>query len=133
MVALLCFKGGVLMNYNSTRSKDYECTSAHAIKTGLAPDGGLFVPDDFPSISIHEIDKMKDCTYVQRAQNIIGKYRLMPLYFCGLSCQQLTAEEIDLQILCPYRHKRHDAGGDQFAKWRGFGIFFIGVKGNIVI
>ena len=62
------------MNYNSTRSKDYECTSSQAIKTGLAPDGGLFVPDEFPSVSIHEIDKMKDCTYVERAKNIIGRY-----------------------------------------------------------
>lgn len=62
------------MNYNSTRSADYECTSSVAIKTGLAPDGGLFVPDEFPSISIHEIDKMKDCTYVERAKNIISRY-----------------------------------------------------------
>lgn len=62
------------MNYNSTRSKNYECTSSEAIKTGLAPDGGLFVPDEFPQISIHDIDKMKDLTYAQRAADIIGRY-----------------------------------------------------------
>lgn len=62
------------MNYNSTRSSDYKSTSAEAIKTGLAPDGGLFVPDEFPQISIHDIDRMKDMTYAERATDIIGKY-----------------------------------------------------------
>lgn len=62
------------MNYNSTRSSDYECTSSQAIKTGLAPDGGLFVPDEFPQFTIHDIDKMKDNTYAQRAVSIIGRY-----------------------------------------------------------
>ena len=62
------------MLYNSTRSNNYECTSAEAIKTGLAPDGGLFVPDCFPQFTIHDIDKMKDYTYNQRANDIIGKY-----------------------------------------------------------
>ena len=62
------------MKYNSTRSKNYECESAEAIKTGLAPDGGLFVPDSFPQISIHEIDRMKNCTYAQRATDIIKRY-----------------------------------------------------------
>ena len=95
ILALLCFKGGVLMNYNSTRSNDFECTSSHAIKTGLAPDGGLFVPDDFPSVSIHEIDKMKDCTYVQRAQNIIGKY-----------LTDFTAEEIAECVNAAYNREK---------------------------
>lgn len=62
------------MNYNSTRSNDYKCKSAEAIKTGLAPDGGLFVPDSFPFIEIDEIDKMKEKTYAERATYIIGKY-----------------------------------------------------------
>ena len=83
------------MNYNSTRSNDFECTSSHAIKTGLAPDGGLFVPDDFPSVSIHEIDKMKDCTYVQRAQNIIGKY-----------LTDFTAEEIAECVNAAYNREK---------------------------
>ena len=64
----------VCMYYNSTRSKGYNCTSSEAIKTGLAPDGGLFVPDNFPQISIHDIDKMKDMKYAERAINIISKY-----------------------------------------------------------
>lgn len=62
------------MKYNSTRSKNFECESAEAIKTGLAPDGGLFVPDTFPRISVHEIDRMKNLTYAQRATEIMKMY-----------------------------------------------------------
>lgn len=62
------------MNYYSTRSMDYGCTASEAIKTGLAPDGGLFVPESFPQITIHDIDKMKEMSYAQRAVEIMGKY-----------------------------------------------------------
>ncbi len=62
------------MKYNSTRGNEYECTSAEAIKTGLAPNGGLFVTDSFPQFSLSEIDEMKDKSYAERAVNIMTKY-----------------------------------------------------------
>ena len=39
------------MLYISTRGKTDMVSSAHAISNGLAADGGLFVPKEFPPIS----------------------------------------------------------------------------------
>ncbi len=36
------------ISYKSTRSADIEVTASQAILQGLAPDGGLFVPSEFP-------------------------------------------------------------------------------------
>ena len=38
------------MRYISTRSKNYTATASEAILAGIAPDGGLFVPESFPQI-----------------------------------------------------------------------------------
>lgn len=38
------------MRYISTRSKNYTATASEAILAGIAPDGGLFVPESFPRI-----------------------------------------------------------------------------------
>lgn len=62
------------MNYHSTRSKNYNCTSAEAIKTGLAPDGGLFVPESFPKLSLKDIEKLINSSYVERAENILSRF-----------------------------------------------------------
>ncbi len=62
------------MKYLSTRSKDYECPSAEAIKTGLAPDGGLFVPDSFPKLTEEEIAALASESYNMRAFNILRRF-----------------------------------------------------------
>lgn len=62
------------MNYNSTRSNNFTCTSAQAIKQGLAPDGGLFVPECFPGFSIDEICGFSALTYQERAVKILGRF-----------------------------------------------------------
>ncbi len=41
---------------------------------GLAKDGGLFVPETFPSISREELDKMSEMNYPERAAFVLGKY-----------------------------------------------------------
>lgn len=38
------------MRYFSTRSKNYIATASEAILAGIAPDGGLFVPESFPRL-----------------------------------------------------------------------------------
>ena len=44
------------MNYQSTRGKSGESlTSAQIIKQGLALDGGLFIPDEIPTVTLDEI------------------------------------------------------------------------------
>ena len=62
------------MKYISTRSKIKPVSSAEAILQGLAPDGGLFVPEKIPTVSLNEIDALKDKTYEQRSAWLLGKY-----------------------------------------------------------
>ena len=43
------------MRYTSTRDPQLTVESAAAIHRGIAPDGGLFVPESIPSIPLEEI------------------------------------------------------------------------------
>ncbi|MBE7022502.1 MAG: threonine synthase [Ruminococcaceae bacterium] len=62
------------MKYTSTRNKTLSVTAAMAIKTGLAPDGGLFVPTDIPSITAEDIKALTQMSYAERAVFILGKF-----------------------------------------------------------
>ena len=62
------------MQYQSTRDKKLSVTSAQAIKKGLSAEGGLFVPEEIPAISIEEIKMMSDMTYTQRAYTVLKKF-----------------------------------------------------------
>ena len=62
------------MKYNSTRNNDVKVASAEAIAKGLSPDGGLFVPEEFPHISEADIKSMAEMSYKKRAEFILGKY-----------------------------------------------------------
>lgn len=62
------------MNYISTRNKGYKVSAAEAIARGLAPDGGLFVPEMIPAISMDEIREMGNKSYQERAFVILKKY-----------------------------------------------------------
>lgn len=62
------------MQYQSTRNKSLSVSAAQAIKAGLSPDGGLFVPESIPSVSLPEIEKMAEMTYNERAYEILCKF-----------------------------------------------------------
>ncbi|MBQ8637281.1 MAG: threonine synthase [Clostridia bacterium] len=62
------------MQYQSTRNKSISITSAEAIKKGLSEEGGLFVPESIPSVSLDEIAGMKGMNYRERAEFILSKY-----------------------------------------------------------
>ncbi len=62
------------MIYNSTRDKNIAYTSGQAIIKGLSPEGGLFVPESIPEISLNDINELKDKSYVKRAEFILGKF-----------------------------------------------------------
>ena len=47
------------MNYISTRGGGLPVTSAYAIKTGLAEDGGLYMPESLPTLTQTEINDLK--------------------------------------------------------------------------
>ena len=56
--------------YSSTRDDSVKVTASEAILKGLAPDGGLFVPDSIPALdkSLVEFSKM---TYQEVAYEVM--------------------------------------------------------------
>ena len=62
------------MKYTSTRSRITPVSSAEAILQGLAPDGGLFVPEKIPKVSLEEIGALAGKTYEQRSAWLLGKF-----------------------------------------------------------
>ena len=62
------------MKYISTRSKIEPINSAEAILQGLAEDGGLFVPENIPKVSLEEIGTLQAKNYEQRAVWLLKKF-----------------------------------------------------------
>ena len=62
------------MNYVSTRGGKEVVSSAYAIKKGLAEDGGLFMPESIPSLSLDEITELSALPYTVRAAKILSKF-----------------------------------------------------------
>jgi threonine synthase len=61
------------MKFISTRGGE-KVTGAEAIVKGLAENGGLYVPEKFPNVSLEEMEKMAEMSYAERAAFILGKY-----------------------------------------------------------
>ncbi len=65
------------MTFLSTRGyKNENDTFLDVVQMGLAPDGGLFVPETFPHISLSEINDLQQLSYQERIFRIIRKFKL---------------------------------------------------------
>ena len=62
------------MFYNSTRNSNVKVSSAEAITQGISVDGGLFVPESIPQLTLDEIKAIGDMSYGDRAAYIFAKY-----------------------------------------------------------
>ncbi len=63
------------MNFISTRGKDNAgVSSAYAIKTGLASDGGLYMPESIPTLSESDITELISDSYEVRAAKILSRF-----------------------------------------------------------
>jgi threonine synthase len=60
-----------MMKYISTRGNAPELTFEEVLLTGLAVDGGLYVPKDVPTFSKEEIESWRDLPYADLAHKII--------------------------------------------------------------
>ncbi len=58
------------MKYISTRGNFSSVSAIEAIKLGMVPDGGLFVPKEIPLISKNQLENWKNLPYNQLAHNI---------------------------------------------------------------
>lgn len=63
------------MQYFSTRSNRQNGIAASvAIRRGIAPDGGLYIPEQIPHIDAAELNLMLNDSYQDLALNILRKY-----------------------------------------------------------
>ncbi len=62
------------MNYVSTRGGKDNISAAAAIKQGLSSDGGLFMPEEIPSLTQKDIAKLCTMSYPQRAAYILSLF-----------------------------------------------------------
>ena len=62
------------MYYKSTRGGLDSISSAQAIKMGIAPDGGLFVPERLVKFSLDQINSLVELDYKKRAVYILEQY-----------------------------------------------------------
>ena len=62
------------MQYQSTRNRKLNISSAEAIVTGLSPDGGLFLPAQIPVLSSGDFEKLANNSYTERAAQVLAMY-----------------------------------------------------------
>ncbi len=79
------------MKYISTRDRNNRISAAAAIAQGLATDGGLFLPEAIPSVTLSEIESLCKMDYRARAVAIMGKY-----------LDEFTAEELNAFVAEAY-------------------------------
>lgn len=59
----------IIMKYYSTRDKEYKYPFSlkDAAFAGLAPDGGLFIPESIPQVDMKKVEELADMSYADMA------------------------------------------------------------------
>ena len=58
------------LHYKSTRNSELKVTASEAILKGLAPDGGLFVPEEIPKLDV-SMEQLKSMSYQEIAYEVM--------------------------------------------------------------
>ena len=94
------------MKYKSTRSKtETSVESAVAIKNGLAPDGGLYMPETIPTLTHEDLAALSDMSYPERAAKILSLY-----------LSDYTEEELLADCRAAYGENRFPGGAAPLCK-----------------
>ena len=62
------------MKFQSTRNVNRKATPSEAIFSGIAPDGGLYVPEEFPALSMEGITAFAGKPYYENAARVLGAF-----------------------------------------------------------
>ncbi|MBE6618427.1 MAG: threonine synthase [Ruminococcaceae bacterium] len=62
------------MNYVSTRGQSESVSSAMAIKQGIAPDGGLYMPESIPALTEDMLRELCELSYSERAAKVMSLF-----------------------------------------------------------
>lgn len=99
------------MRYESTRGGLKGITAAEAIKLGIAPDGGLFVPMDNVRVDMKFIKSLVEDTYQERAKKILSlfltDYTEQELLDCVTKAYGAQFSSRDVAPLVKLYHKLH--------------------------
>ncbi len=104
-----------MMNYRSTRdvNNTFVCSSAQAIKQGLASDGGLFVPVELPVLSEELLSSLAKEPYDVRAAKILH-----------LFLDDYSEEELLADCAKAYREQSFPGGAAPLVKVDDFAHIF---------
>ena len=87
------------MYYNSTRDNSCRVTAAQAISRGISSEGGLFVPEAFPKLSMDELQGLVGKSYNEKAKAVLSKF-----------LTDFSAEELANCVECAYTTEKFDSG-----------------------
>ena len=62
------------MMYVSTRGTAPKINFSETLLTGLASDGGLYLPEQYPNLSKQDLDDLRDLGYADLAYQIMREY-----------------------------------------------------------
>ncbi|MGE5549514.1 MAG: threonine synthase [Bacteroidota bacterium] len=62
------------MLYHSSRGQTPAVPAAMAIKLGIAPDGGLFLPASIPSLTPDDLDRLRGLPYAELAARVVSLF-----------------------------------------------------------
>ena len=104
------------MVYKSTRDNHEPVSAATAIRLGMVPGGGLFVPESFPA---YDIESFTGSTYPELAAEIL------PLYLSDFSVEEIknfvdqaySSERFDDPAIAPLHHLKN--GVSVLELWHG--------------
>ena len=86
------------MNYNSTRNSSAEKTSKFAIANGISTEGGLFVPESIPALSLKQLESMASTSYKNIAKTVLSMF-----------LTDFTKEEIESCVNNAYTSKKFES------------------------
>ncbi len=87
------------MKYISTRGRAPALNFEEVLLTGLASDGGLYVPESLPTFTAAEISEMASMTYPQLAETILTPF----------VAESIGSDDLRKIIEATYAEFRHDA------------------------
>ncbi len=62
------------MLYTSTRNSSLSNEASKCFVQGISEEGGLFVPKEFPCVTVDELGKMVEMSYSERAFTVLSRY-----------------------------------------------------------
>jgi len=95
------------MHYTSTRNNTVRVSAAQAIATGISPEGGLYVPTEFPAITAEDLQKWVSLGYKERAVAILSRFLTdFTAEEVAACCAAAYGERFDTPAVAPL----HDMG-----------------------